>query len=97
MILSSIFTRHSTVCQCTSIYFFGILPFLSVFIYIPFHPCCFRRAAFSGECADEVFGGYPWFHREDLTDTGTFPMGRVPISLSLGSSVPILKIQKHID
>ena len=19
----------------------------------------------SGECADEIFGGYPWFHRED--------------------------------
>ncbi len=27
----------------------------------------------SGECADEVFGGYPWFHREDLQDAKTFP------------------------
>ncbi|GAA4710441.1 asparagine synthase (glutamine-hydrolyzing) [Brevibacillus fulvus] len=27
----------------------------------------------SGECADEVFGGYPWFHREDLFNAGTFP------------------------
>ena len=27
----------------------------------------------SGECADEIFGGYPWFHREeDLNRTG-FP------------------------
>lgn len=29
--------------------------------------------ALSGECADEVFGGYPWFHREDLINSGTFP------------------------
>lgn len=27
----------------------------------------------TGECADEVFGGYPWFHREDLLDINTFP------------------------
>lgn len=27
----------------------------------------------TGECADEVFGGYPWFHREDLLETDTFP------------------------
>lgn len=27
----------------------------------------------SGECADEVFGGYPWFHREDLMQADTFP------------------------
>lgn len=29
--------------------------------------------ALSGECADEVFGGYPWFHREDMLNAGTFP------------------------
>lgn len=27
----------------------------------------------TGECADEVFGGYPWFHREDLLSLNTFP------------------------
>jgi len=26
-----------------------------------------------GECADEVFGGYPWFHRAELRDSGFFP------------------------
>lgn len=26
-----------------------------------------------GECADEVFGGYPWFHREALMDSNFFP------------------------
>lgn len=29
--------------------------------------------ALSGECADEVFGGYPWFHREDALYANTFP------------------------
>jgi len=27
----------------------------------------------SGECADEIFGGYPWFFREDALTSGTFP------------------------
>jgi len=30
----------------------------------------------SGECADEIFGGYPWFHREDLMNSQTFPWSR---------------------
>lgn len=29
--------------------------------------------ALSGECADEVFGGYPWFHRDEFMNAGTFP------------------------
>ncbi|SHK69063.1 asparagine synthase (glutamine-hydrolyzing) [Desulforamulus aeronauticus] len=32
--------------------------------------------ALSGECADEIFGGYPWFHREDLLNAPTFPWSR---------------------
>lgn len=32
--------------------------------------------ALSGECADEVFGGYPWFYREDLLNAPTFPWSR---------------------
>lgn len=27
----------------------------------------------SGECADEVFGGYPWFHRPEALAASTFP------------------------
>lgn len=27
----------------------------------------------SGECADEIFGGYPWFHRPDARQASTFP------------------------
>lgn len=29
--------------------------------------------AISGEAADEVFGGYPWFHRKDALQSNTFP------------------------
>jgi len=29
--------------------------------------------ALSGEAADEVFGGYPWFHRQDSLEADTFP------------------------
>lgn len=27
----------------------------------------------SGECSDELFGGYPWFHRADMLAADTFP------------------------
>ena len=29
--------------------------------------------ALTGECADEIFGGYPWFFREDALNSNTFP------------------------
>lgn len=32
-----------------------------------------KTVALMGECADEVFGGYPWFFREDSLNSGTFP------------------------
>jgi asparagine synthase (glutamine-hydrolysing) len=32
-----------------------------------------HKVVLTGECADEVFGGYPWFHRESMLDCGTFP------------------------
>ncbi|MPY20430.1 asparagine synthase (glutamine-hydrolyzing) [Paenibacillus glucanolyticus] len=34
--------------------------------------------AISGEAADEIFGGYPWFHREDMLNSGTFPWSVAP-------------------
>ena len=32
--------------------------------------------ALSGECADELFGGYPWFTNEELINAKTFPWSR---------------------
>lgn len=29
--------------------------------------------AISGECSDEIFGGYPWFFRQDALNSNTFP------------------------
>jgi asparagine synthase (glutamine-hydrolysing) len=41
--------------------------------------------AISGEAADEIFGGYPWFHREEALQANTFPW-----SLSLQNRVDLL-------
>lgn len=32
--------------------------------------------AVSGECADEIFGGYPWYHNEKILFEETFPWSR---------------------
>lgn len=31
------------------------------------------KVILSGECADEIFGGYPWFYRDELNDRKSFP------------------------
>lgn len=36
----------------------------------------YATVALSGECADEVFGGYPWFHNEEFFKAPTFPWAR---------------------
>ncbi len=54
----------------------------------------------TGECADEIFGGYPWFFREDALKSNTFPWS---IALSerqellnpqIGKSI---KLKEYID
>ena len=32
-----------------------------------------KTVTLMGECADELFGGYPWFFRQDSLESGTFP------------------------
>lgn len=32
-----------------------------------------HTVALSGECADEIFGGYPWFYRREMLTRGHFP------------------------
>ncbi|MDD9269905.1 asparagine synthase (glutamine-hydrolyzing) [Paenibacillus sp. GCM10023248] len=41
--------------------------------------------AISGEAADEIFGGYPWFHNEEALNASTFPW-----SLKLPNRVNLL-------
>lgn len=33
----------------------------------------FADVALSGECADEIFGGYPWYRDQEIRDTDGFP------------------------
>lgn len=50
--------------------------------------------ALSGECADEVFGGYPWFHREEDVVATTFPWSRrLPERMRLLSPELVERIQ----
>ncbi|QSO47898.1 asparagine synthase (glutamine-hydrolyzing) [Alicyclobacillus mengziensis] len=44
-----------------------------------------HTVALTGEAADEVFGGYPWFHRQESLDADTFPW-----SLRLGERMRIM-------
>ncbi len=50
--------------------------------------------ALTGECADEIFGGYPWFFREDALKSQTFPW-----SINIDGRQHILNedIEKKID
>lgn len=32
-----------------------------------------NKVTLTGECADEIFGGYPWFHKKECFEAHTFP------------------------
>lgn len=50
--------------------------------------------ALSGECADEIFGGYPWFYNPEMLNSNTFPWAR-SIKERLGLLAP--GILQNID
>lgn len=52
--------------------------------------------ALSGECADEVFGGYPWFHRPEMVNADTFPWARL-LRERLRFLSPALKERIHLE
>lgn len=33
----------------------------------------YNKVTLTGECADEIFGGYPWFHKKEAFQTHAFP------------------------
>jgi len=35
-----------------------------------------NKVALTGECADEIFGGYPWFYRDELVWVNGFPWSK---------------------
>ncbi len=53
----------------------------------------YATVALSGECADEIFGGYPWFYREELLNLDIFPWAN---SLDLRRSV-MSKAFSHLN
>lgn len=48
----------------------------------------------TGECADEIFGGYPWFFREDALTSGTFPWS---IAINERQTLLNTDISKKVD
>lgn len=36
----------------------------------------YNTVTLTGECADEIFGGYPWFHKRESFEANTFPWTR---------------------
>lgn len=50
----------------------------------------------SGECADELFAGYPWFTNKDMINSNTFPWSRSVGNrkIILNDSVKSLKIEE---
>lgn len=52
------------------------------------------KVALTGECADEMFGGYPWFFREDALKSGTFPWS---IALNERQNILNAEIGKKVD
>ena len=53
-----------------------------------------NKITVSGECADEIFAGYPWFFREDALESNTFPWS---IALEERQSLLNDKISKKIN
>lgn len=55
--------------------------------------------ALSGECADEIFGGYPWFTRKEMLDAKTFPWSRFVKERSslLSPEFKAINLQEFVD
>lgn len=57
-----------------------------------------HKVALTGECADEIFGGYPWFHKKECFDADCFPwsMDFSPRTMLLKDSVlAILPLEEY--
>ncbi|MBR4888100.1 MAG: asparagine synthase (glutamine-hydrolyzing), partial [Clostridia bacterium] len=49
-----------------------------------------------GECADEIFGGYPWFHREEMLQAESFPWSP-DLTLRTRLLSPELNAELHME
>ena len=55
-----------------------------------------HTVALCGECADEIFGGYPWFHRKEMFDGKHFPWSN-NLDLRGGLLKPELQETLHLE
>lgn len=46
----------------------------------------YNKVTLTGECADEIFGGYPWFHKKECFEADCFPW-----SMDFGARTMLLK------
>ena len=55
-----------------------------------------NKVTLTGECADEIFGGYPWFHREEFFKADTFPWS---INMQMRKDIlkPALEAELKLD
>ncbi|WP_026477559.1 asparagine synthase (glutamine-hydrolyzing) [Alkaliphilus transvaalensis] len=54
--------------------------------------------ALSGECADEIFGGYPWFRRQEDIQANTFPWSKATKErkIMLGGNFKRLPLEEYV-
>lgn len=82
----ALYPLHHTYLECDEATLVGLLDDAVVMRDLPgmtdvdaslLHFCglvrTHNKVALTGECADEIFGGYPWFYREELLRAGGFP------------------------
>lgn len=59
----------------------------------------FNKVTLTGECADEIFGGYPWFHKKECFEADNFPwsMDMTPRESLLRDDVAdTLKLREYV-
>ncbi|PRR85337.1 asparagine synthase (glutamine-hydrolyzing) [Clostridium luticellarii] len=58
-----------------------------------------NTVALSGECADEIFGGYPWYRRPEDINAHTFPWSKSVNSRKeiLSDELKSLKLDEYLD
>lgn len=55
-----------------------------------------HTVALCGECADEIFGGYPWFHRREMYDGKHFPWSN-NLDLRAGLLRPEIRTELNLE
>jgi len=54
----------------------------------------YNKVTLTGECADEIFGGYPWFHSKEAFENNTFPWSK---NISIRESLLSDDVAKKLD